>query len=107
MSTSPTRRSRPQYVFLEVKRLQTGSCVTLSGPCSVLGHISSGSSGIITCKKEYVIDGVQIKLTGIEEDLRMLFKASLLEEVVKQGFKPLSNIADDDLILSREVPLGQ
>ena len=104
MSTSPTRL---QNVFLEVKSLQTASCVTLSGPRSVLGHISSGSSAIISFKKHYVLNGAQIKLTGIDEDLRMLFKASLLEEVVKQGFKPLSNIADDFLILSREVPLGQ
>ena len=96
-------------MFIEVKRSHTAPCVTPSGPCNVLDSVSrdgfSQSRDFnVVFKSTYVADGMEIRVTGAEgADNSMLFKASLLEEVLKRGFKPLSNVTDDLLVLSREV----
>jgi hypothetical protein len=51
--------------------------------------------------------GTRQRVTGVDDDdderYSTLFRASLLEEALKRGFKPVSNVTDDFLALSREV----
>ena len=102
MSTS---RTRPQYAFIEVKRSNAAPCVILSGPYAVLSGINVGNTGGVQFGWSQVGSGLEIRLTARVEgaDNWMLLKAILLEEVLKRGFIPASNVTDDFLVLSREV----
>jgi hypothetical protein len=64
------------------------------------------TTGLVACTDNKVGSGMEIRLTGVGgvDDL-MFFKAGLLEEVLKRGFKPMSNVTDDVLTLSREVTI--
>ena len=96
-----SRPTRSQYVFLEVKRSYAVPCVTLSGPSSVLQNIH-----IVPATRFAAGNCLELRFKGrTGEDNSMLYKAAFLEEVSKRGFKPLSNIADDFLVLSREVSI--
>ena len=105
-------KSRPQYAFIEVKELSMPS-VTLLGPSSVVDEIAQIVKSDkcirrdVQCTTSSLANTVELSLRGqVTYGFNaMLFKASFLEEVVKQAFKPLSNVADDFLVLSREVPL--
>jgi hypothetical protein len=101
-----TSETRPQYAFLEVKRLDTAPRVVLSGPSDVLGNISIRNSDRngITCNRVTVEGGCEITLAGSPGyDNWMLLKTILLEEILPHGFKPLTDITDDFMVLSREV----
>ncbi len=103
MSTSKTR---PQYVFIEVKKSRAPACVTLSGPTDVLsGIMISCSSGEVNIGRSCAGSAMEIRLTWWVQgaDNLMLLKAALLEEALKRGFIPASNVSDDFLVLSREV----
>jgi hypothetical protein len=102
---------RLQYVFIEVKRSDTQPCVTLSGPTEVLNSVSEAGFNVenddVVCSSTYVGGSMQIRVTAgfdmVADNSTTLFKAGLLEEVLKCGFKPVSNVTDDFLALSREV----
>ena len=105
MSKSQTRS---QYVFLEVKKSEPQPCVILSGPYSAIGCITSYNNvntGDVSFDYTMAGIGAELRLMGNRKDLdySMLMKAGLLEEVTKRGFIPLSNVADDFLVLSPEV----
>ena len=101
MSTPTTR---PQYVFIDVKRYSTTPCVVLSGPREALQRISISSTGVLKATTSSAGIAREIKLTTTPNaDNYSLLKVALLEEVLKLGFKPTSSVSDDFLILSREV----
>ena len=98
-------------MFIEVKRSDTPPCVTLSGPKEVLDSVSEAGFNVsdyeVVCSSTYVGSSMEIRVTAgidmVADNSTTLFKAGLLEEVLKRGFKPVSNVTDDFLALSREV----
>ena len=96
--------TRPQYVFIDVKRTSATPCVALSGPQEALRRISILSTGVYRATTSLVGKAQEIRLTTTPNaDNYSLLKVALPEEVLKLGFKPASSVSDDFLILSREV----
>ena len=97
------RKTRLQYVFIDVRRSSTAPCVALSGPRDALHRITIDSNSVTTTVS-YAGTCQEIRLTGsMNADNYSFLKITLLEEILKLGFKLTSNISDDFLILSREV----
>ena len=100
MSTS--KPTRIQFVFLKVKT--ENSTVTLCGPYNgVLDHIENVDFENYSCASSstsQVGNSMEITLKGSS---LTLMKASLLEEVLKLGFKLSSDVENDSLTLSRQV----
>ena len=100
------QRTRLQYVFIDVYRCGTTISVALSGSTGVLRGISISSNRVRTPDVNLAGNAAQIVLKGVTgSNDYSLSKMALLEEVLKLGFKPTSNISDDFLILSREVDM--
>ena len=102
MSTS--KPTRTQFVFLKVKT--ENSAVTLCGPYDgVLDHIEGIDFENYSCASSstsQVGNSMEITLKGSS---LTLMKASLLEEVLKLGFKLSSDVENDSLTLSRQVTI--
>ena len=97
------QRTRPQYVFIDVKRSSTAPSVAPSSPQKALCRITVGSN-CVTTTVSYAGTSQEIRLTGsANADNYSFAKITVLEEVLKLGFKQTSNISDDFLILSGEV----
>ena len=92
-------------MFIKVERSTAEPCVTLSGPIEVLGSIQISTTGVLGVVTSLAGSGKEIRLTGHVQgaDNSMFLKAAFLEEVLKRGFIPASNVTDDLLVLSREV----
>ena len=106
---STRAQSRTQYVYVEAKRSSNSwgqSRVTLYGPKTVLTSIQAQFAyrkpDSVSCVTALFGNSMKMELSGTD---LMFMKATLLEEVLKLGFKLLSNIKDDALTLSREVKL--
>ena len=101
------QRTRLQYVFVNVQRSDRASSVVLIGPTEVLNGISTGSSPTdnVRAYPMSVGNATQITLRPLRGHTNdyLLWKMALLEEILKLGFKPTSNISDDFLTLCREV----
>ncbi len=97
--------NRTEIVFIEVKRSME-PCVILTGPSDWVNEINSVDfdfSLSITCTRSSLGNCTEIRLTNEgDEDNSTFMKAYLLTEVLKWGFKPMSNVTDDFLALSRE-----
>ena len=95
-------------MFIEVKRSPT-LYVILSGPSnevSSIDHHCGFSKSSVPCSITSLGRTMEMRLTGNKDaDNSTFLKASLLEEVMNTrfGFKLLSNVTDDFLVLSREV----
>ena len=93
-------------MIIDVKRSYSRPCVTLSGPRQALGGIRIASTACLTSSISGAGDAQEIRLSSMtSSDNYSMLKIALLEEVLKLGFKPTSNISDDVLILSREVQM--
>ncbi len=94
-----------KIVFIEVKRLEE-PCVILTGPSDWVNRIDRRifeKSNNVTFTKSSLGNCTEIRSTGQRyADNSTFMKASLLTEVLKWGFKPMSNVTDDFLALSRE-----
>ena len=101
------QRTRLQYVFINVQRSDRDPSVVLIGPTEVLNGIFTPSTDDVRAYPTSVGNAKQIILSPFRGTTSpndyLLWKMALLEEVLKLGFKPTSNISDDFLILSREV----
>ena len=113
-------KSRPQYVFIEVKKSSARPCVTLLGPSDMVNNIvkslkldkpsqdsfSFGFEPSVRYQTRSLGSTTELRLTGPKDaDSTMFWKASLLEEALRIsfGFRLLSNVTDDCIVLSREV----
>ncbi len=96
-------------MFIEVKRSNAAPCVILSGPSEVVDGIyftiCNTAEMNVGCSR--VGNATEIRLTGGVQsaDNSRLLKVILLEEVLKRGFIPASNVTDDLLVLSRELDM--
>lgn len=96
--------SRKQYVFIEVRHSPTTS-VVLTGPVTAV-NVSGGNfdNSDVMCETSFLGNTIEVTLTAREGADKLTFmKGSLLEEVLRRGFKLSSNVTDDSLLLSREV----
>ena len=95
-------------MFIEVKRSSTLN-VILSGPRNEIHNINTRcgfSKSGVPCSITSLGNTMEMRLTGNKDaDNSTFLKASLLEVVMDRnyGFKLLSNVTDDFLVLSREV----
>lgn len=100
MSTS--KPTRTQFVFIKVKR--ENSTVTLCGPydgvLDIIHRIEFENYSGATSRISQVGNSMEITLEGSS---LTLLKVSLLEEVLKLGFKLSSDVESDSLTLSRQV----
>ena len=97
-------------MFIKVERSNADlACVTLSGPSEALDSIYFAicNSAEMNVGGSRVGTAMEIRLTGGVQsaDNSMLLKVILLEEVLKRGFIPASNVTDDLLVLSRELDM--
>ena len=91
-------------MIIDVKRSYSRPCVTLSGPREALREIRIASTDCLTSSTSGAGDVQEIRLSSLTSaDNYSMLKMALLEEVLKLGFKPTSNISDDVVILTREV----
>ena len=99
-------KTRLQHVYLEVKK-GWENIVELYGPTEVISAIydSGYNNDCKKCSYSYLGTSMKLILSGTGSDLPFM-KASVLEEVLKRGFTPLSNTNDDSLTFTREVPLS-
>ncbi len=95
-----------EYVHLEVKK-HSQPCfnsVTLCGPWSALHDINTRLKNTkdtrVSLASSSLASTMEIILTGSP---LTFMKASLIQEVSRHGFKPLSSIKDDSLTFTREV----
>ena len=95
---------RLQYVYLEVIKGST-NIVEFYGPTEVVNVVyrAGYNNDSQKCTCSYL--GTSMKLTLFGMPLPFM-KASVLEEILKHGFTPLSSLEDDSLTFSREVPLS-
>ena len=118
-----SQKIRTQYAFIEVEKSsdtgQTQSlCVSLSGPKEIVTSIyNSGIFKFPAARQYYIPVWSSHNLTLGNTSRLMLstespqsynstfMKAGLLEEILKHGFTPVSNITDDLVILTREVDI--
>ena len=90
-------------MYVEVKK--GSNIVELYGPTEVVGNIYKAgySNDFVKCTCSYLGTSVRLVLCGTPSPF---MKASALEEILKRGFTTLSNINDDSLTFTREVPLS-
>ena len=95
--------TRPQYAFIQTE----GYCVSLLGPRLVVSDIYSSCPN--STRPKSIASTATLSLSrsnGDSIDL-MFLKATLLEEVLKYGFEPISNVTDNPVVLCRRVDLMQ
>ena len=114
-----SQKTRKQYAFIEVEkssdaRESENLRVSLSGPKEIVTSIyNSGifetgiwSPSVSSVNLTFGNTSRLILSTNFPDDYNSTFmKANLLEEILKHGFTPVSNITDDLVILTREVDI--
>ena len=108
------QRTRPQYAFIQNEE----HYVSLLGPTQIVSGIHSSCdftlsrkcfAGDIISKLESSASTAKLGLSRFKTNTldTMFLKATLLEEVLKHGFEPISNVTDDPVVLCRRVDFMQ